>query len=369
LPGMGPNVKDDNYTGLYYFDRFGNLELLYADPEFSCMYPIPLEPRPTPPVVSSSLESALGEEGEFILTDVKQSFFPLPESRPIRRLRIFQVLPKTSTHVANQPRIGYANAEIARMLLGTVPVEEDGSAYFRAPARKPLYFQAVDGDGRAVQSMRSITYLQPGERRSCVGCHEPPGTASPARPDLMALRREPSTIEPGPEGTRPMSYPLLVQPVLDRHCVRCHDGSQGEWKAPPVLTGEPEGAFTQSYASLKPFVRWYEWGDKSIREIGTEPGRSGADESRLLKSSVARPMFNMWTCRKTTINVYASGWTPTPLFTAPMKRRPNSPSRRAKPWPLRPYSEKPEVATEVKLYRFSGNLTSPMSAGCASVLT
>ncbi len=80
-----------------------------------------------------------------------------------------------------------------------------------------------------------------------------------------------------------MSYPLLVQPVLDRHCVRCHDGSQGEWKAPPVLTGEPEGAFTQSYASLKPFVRWYEWGDKSIREIGTEPGRSGADESRLLK--------------------------------------------------------------------------------------
>ncbi|MBP8912751.1 MAG: hypothetical protein KBI32_14730 [Phycisphaerae bacterium] len=283
LPGMGPNVKDDNYTGLYYFDRFGNLELLYADPEFSCMYPIPLEPRPTPPVVSSSLESALGEEGEFILTDVKQSFFPLPESRPIRRLRIFQVLPKTSTHVANQPRIGYANAESARMLLGTVPVEEDGSAYFRAPARKPLYFQAVDGDGRAVQSMRSITYLQPGERRSCVGCHEPPGTASPARPDLMALRREPSTIEPGPEGTRPMSYPLLVQPVLDRHCVRCHDGSQGEWKAPPVLTGEPEGAFTQSYTSLKPFVRWYEWGDKSIREIGTEPGRSGADESRLLK--------------------------------------------------------------------------------------
>ncbi|NLH44144.1 MAG: hypothetical protein GX448_20080, partial [Planctomycetes bacterium] len=197
LPGMGPNVKDDNYTGLYYFDRFGNLELLYADPDFSCMYPIPLEPRPVPPLVSSSLESGLSDEGEFILTNVRESFFPLPQSRPIRGLRIFQVLPKTSTHVANQPRIGYANAESARMLLGTVPVEKDGSAYFRAPARKPLYFQAVDGDGRAVQTMRSVTYLQPGERRSCVGCHEPPGTASPARPDLLALRREPSAIEPG----------------------------------------------------------------------------------------------------------------------------------------------------------------------------
>jgi hypothetical protein len=281
LPGMGSNVKDDNYTGLYYFDRFGNLELLYADPSCSCMYPIPLEPRPVPPVVSSSLESDLGDEGEFILTDVQQSFFPLPPSRPIRSLRIFLVLPKTSTHVANQPRIGHANAESARMLLGTVPVEKDGSAYFRAPARKPLYFQAVDETGHAVQNMRSITYLQPGERRSCVGCHEPPGTASPARPDLMALRRKPSAIEPGPEGTQPMSYPRLVQPVLDRHCVRCHDGGQGELKAPPVLTGEPEGVFTKSYVTLKPYVRWYEWGDNSIREIGTEPGHSGADESRL----------------------------------------------------------------------------------------
>jgi hypothetical protein len=80
--------------------------------------------------------------------------------------------PKTETHVANDPRLGYANAESARMLLGTVPVEEDGSAYFRAPAKKPLLFQAVDGDGRVVMGMRSLTYLQPGERRSCVGCHE-----------------------------------------------------------------------------------------------------------------------------------------------------------------------------------------------------
>jgi hypothetical protein len=283
LPGMGPNVKDDNYTGLYYFDRFGNLELLYADPNFSCMYPTPLSPRPVPPVVASSLDPDLGDEGEFILTDVRQSFFPLPESRPIRSLRIFQVLPKTSTHVANQPRIGHANAESARMFLGTVPVEKDGSAYFRAPARKPLYFQAVDESGHAVQSMRSITYLQPGERRSCVGCHEPPGTASPARPDMLALRREPSAIAPGPEGTRPMSYPLLVQPVLDRHCIRCHDGSQGELKAAPILTGEPADTFTRSYASLKPYVRWYEWGGQSIREIGTSPGHIGADESRLLK--------------------------------------------------------------------------------------
>jgi hypothetical protein len=277
LPGMGPDVKEDNYTGLYYFDRFGNMELLYQDPDFSCMYPIPLQSRPLPPTLASTLDQALGDEGEFIMTDVRRSFFPLPASRPVRKLRIFQVLPKTTTHVANQPRLGYANAESARMLLGTIPVEADGSAYFRAPARKPLYFQAVDEAGHAVQTMRSITYLQPGERRSCLGCHEPFGTIA-ARGSVQALERSPSRIEPGPDGTRPMSYPLLVQPVLDRHCVRCHDGS----KSRPALTSEPTDTFTKSYESLRKYVRWYEWGDESIQEIGTRPGHSGADESRLL---------------------------------------------------------------------------------------
>jgi hypothetical protein len=80
-----------------------------------------------------------------------------------------------------------------------------------------------------------------------------------------------------------MSYPLLVQPVLDRHCVRCHDGSEGELRSPLVLTGEPVNTFTRSYESLRAYVRWYEWGGASIREIGTRPGHIGADESRLLK--------------------------------------------------------------------------------------
>jgi hypothetical protein len=283
LPGMGPNVKTDNYTGLYYFDRFGNMELLYRDPNFSCMYPIPLAPRVKPPAIASGLDPELQDEGEFILTDVRLSFFPLPPDRPIRQLRVFQVLPKTTTHVANQPRLGYANAESARMMLGTVTVEGDGSAYFRVPARKPLYFQAVDVNGHAVQTMRSITYLQPGEQRSCLGCHEKPGTVFRGGHDLFALRGSPSVILPGPEGTQPMSFPLLVQPVLDKYCVKCHDGSQGELKAAPVLTGEPVNTFTRSYENLRPYVRWYEWGGNSIREIGTVPGHSGADESPLLK--------------------------------------------------------------------------------------
>ena len=168
------------------------------------------------------------------------------------------------------------------MLLGTVPVEADGSAYFRAPARRPLYFQAIDDTGRAVQSMRSTAYLQPGERRGCVGCHEPPG-ATPAAQRTLAMAREPSQIQPGPDGTRPMSYARLVQPVLDKHCIRCHDGAAGADKSALVLTGEPKGDFSRSYDSLKAYLRWYEWGGASISQTSTPPGRIGADESRLTK--------------------------------------------------------------------------------------
>ncbi len=282
LPGMSSGESRDTRTGLYYLDRAGNLELLYRDPEASSMYPIPLAPRPAPPACASTLDPTLGDEGEFLLTDVRLSLRPMPANRPVRQLRVFQVLPKTHTHVANQPRIGHANAESARLLLGTVAVESDGSAYFRAPARKPLYFQAVDAAGRAIQSMRSATYLQPGERRGCVGCHEPRRNTPITRPTL-ASTRAPSHIEPGPDGSRPLSYPRLVQPVLDRHCVRCHDGSTGADASALILTGDPEPPFTRSYQNLRPFLRWFEWGGASIAEASTHPGRIGADASPLTR--------------------------------------------------------------------------------------
>ncbi|MHC4087703.1 MAG: TolB family protein, partial [Planctomycetota bacterium] len=110
LPGMGPSVNKDTHTGIYYFDRFGNMELLYKEDGFSCMYPVPLIRRSAPPAIASTLNASFGDEGEFVLTDVQQSLFPLPASRPVRQLRIFQVFPKTHSHIANQPRIGFANA-------------------------------------------------------------------------------------------------------------------------------------------------------------------------------------------------------------------------------------------------------------------
>ena len=281
LPGWGPRVKRDGELGLYYFDRFGNMELLFREEGISCVGAIPLASRAVPPAIPDGLEPELGDEGEFFLSDVNWSLMQLPDARPVRQLRVFQLLPKT-THTADQPPIGYARQAGARMLLGTVPVEKDGSAYFRVPARKPLYFQAVDEAGRAVQSMRSITYLQPGERRGCVGCHERPGTPPPSRVTL-ASKRSPSKIRPGPDGTRGFCYPRLVQPVLDRHCARCHDGTDGLGKSPLILSGEPAGTYTRSYNSLMPYVRWHSWLGKGIQTTATRPGETGTDVSPLTK--------------------------------------------------------------------------------------
>ncbi len=260
LPGMGPNVTRDTETGIYLFDRFGNLELLYREEGISSMYPIPLRKRERPSVIPSALDSNMVEEGEFFLTDINKSHFPLPSSRPIRELRVFQVIPKSETHIANKPRLGYANAESARMLLGTIPVEKDGSAYFRAPARKPLMFQAVDKAGRAVQGMRSITYLQPGERRGCVGCHESVGTITSPSQRPIAMLREPSILKPGPDGSLPWSYTRLIQPILNQHCIGCHNGSKTDKQNHLDLRSDPLNEFSLSYESIKPFVKWYEWG-------------------------------------------------------------------------------------------------------------
>ena len=278
-----PGTNLPNMFGLYLCDAFGNKELLYRDPNISSQWPIPLRSRLKPPVLEMPCHWAKSTpqqpEGTFFLRNVYESWPRLPDVK-IRQLRIVQVLPKTTPN-ANSPRVGAANASPGKQVLGTVPVESDGSAYFRVPARTPILFQALDEQGRAVQTMRSLTYLQPGEEVSCIGCHEPrdqtllePGVA-------LAVSREPSAIAPGPDGSNPLSYPILVQPVLDRHCVRCHSAEKPEGKV--ILTGEPEGAFSRSYNALIGRVAYTAWGmPNNNYEPLTAPDTFGARASSLV---------------------------------------------------------------------------------------
>lgn len=280
-----PDANPPNMFGLYLVDRFGNKELLYRDLNISSVWPVPLAPRPKPPVLPPAAQAAGPREGMFFLHNVYRSW---PEILPgsVKRLRVVQVLPKSTWHI-NQPTVGLPNASPGRQVLGTVPVEADGSAWFRAPAGVALAFQALDEEGQAVQTMRSITYLQPGETVSCVGCHEPRLAAPPAERSALALRREPSPITPGPDGSKPFSYPILVQPVLDKHCVRCHNAQKPEGNV--ILTGQPQGRYTASYNALAPRVPYSDWAGKpgDFRVVNSEPmtrpGFFGARASSLMQ--------------------------------------------------------------------------------------
>lgn len=278
-----PDGNTPNMFGLYWVDAFGNKELLYRDLNISSIWPVPLRPRSRPPVHPTQTIAMDGESGVYFVQDVYASYPALPEDR-IKQLRIIQVLPKTTPH-ANNPPVGFANASPGKQVLGTVPVEEDGSAYFIAPARIPLSFQALDAQGRAVQIMRSVTYLQPGEQASCVGCHEHRLSAPVHNPKPRALQRPPSVIEPAPDGAKPLSYPILVQPVLDKHCVSCHGGDEpaGPEGHPLVLTGEPEGHYSKSYNVLARHVPFPEWGGlEENNEPLVHPDRFGARASSLM---------------------------------------------------------------------------------------
>ena len=111
---------------------------------------------------------------------------------------------------------------VAKASLGIAPVEADGSASFHAPAGKVLYFELLDENYNELQRMRSVVQLQPGEQRSCIGCHED-RKRSPPPLATQALRRPASTLELPPWGDVPFSYEKVVQPVWDAKCVRCHD--------------------------------------------------------------------------------------------------------------------------------------------------
>ena len=182
-------------------------------------------------------------------------------------------------------------------MLGTVPVEADGSCYFEAPVGVPIYFQALDAGGMAVQSMRSVTYVHPGENLTCQGCHEDKRQQKPVA-RALALRREPSKIVPEVDGAWPLSFPRLVQPVLDRKCVACHT----QKKACP-LDGTPDAKrplLSRAYTSLIPHVNWcggkqrthmqpYALGGGS-RSI---PGRFGAKASKLFKNVLDKDHYKL----------------------------------------------------------------------------
>jgi len=295
--------------GIYLVDTFGNKELIYRDPAIACQSPIPVKARTRPPVIpemSQRLESNPKKEATIGVVNVYNTRTPLPKGSKIKSLRVYQVFPLSvaSARVTHATGCQIPQAKdsinLTRAVLGTVPVEEDGSAHFTVPSGKELFFQVLDENGLAITSMRSGTHFQPGERTVCQGCHEPKyGVAtSPSKKVTMAMKRAPSVLKPEADGTNPFSYPRLIQPVLDKHCVKCHEKNKDNKppkKRPPPLGStivqtkrgsymNPRTKYFESYLNLAPTYGFYDYGGKNWSDpkwYRTTPGEFGARASKL----------------------------------------------------------------------------------------
>ena len=222
----GPETDENGYA-LYLIDVHGTRELVYNDPDISCSIPIPLAPRRKPMQVASIREPG-AEDATCIVTDIYQGVEGI-ERGDIKYLRIAHRLPWPYDNerggLRYEPDIKQVQVNWTPVaILGDVPVEEDGSAYFRVPTDIPVYFQALDENRMELQRMRSFINFQKGEMRSCSGCHETRGEAPVNPGTTTALQRGPSEYIPAPWGDKAVSFLRDVQPILDRNCVSCHDG-------------------------------------------------------------------------------------------------------------------------------------------------
>lgn len=284
------DLGQKNY-GLYLADAFGNRELLYRDPAVACLDPIPLRPRRKPPILPPRTKQAeedrtgaMRNTGYLAVMNIYESGFDWPADTAITGMRVIQLFPKT-TPAANDPLVGVGAQSLVRGVLGTAPVETDGSVYCEVPAGVPFYFQALDATGRAVQTMRSDTYVHPGETLSCIGCHENKQQAAGfARKGVpLAMQRPPAKLQPEVDGAYPVFFPTLVQPVLNTHCVDCHAKDE----TAPSLAGNTFGewGWPASYHTLAPFA-WAKHGGNGALEKNVTSysiaGEVGARASALL---------------------------------------------------------------------------------------
>ncbi len=284
-PDSNTNGLDRKRFGIYLIDTQGNKKLIYRSPNHSCLDPIPLAPRPTPPQMPPGRPGATTDPAVVTVLNVYDSMFPFPDGAEVKALRVVQVFPKSTPNTI-VPRLGHSailyNDQNGRGSLGTVPVEADGSARFYLPPGKPVYFQALDANGLVIQTMRSATYVVAGTTQlTCQGCHERRYRAPRPRATMpLAMSRPPSTLAPEADGSWPLSFARLVQPILDRHCSNCHENnaqtfslSLGNYQADPDM-------FFSSYRNLEPYLSYHKY-PYDFGPSVTIPGEFGARTSRL----------------------------------------------------------------------------------------
>jgi len=254
---------------LYLLDSRGNRKCIY-EPEgkLGCWSPLVLAPRRRPPVAGSENSNAEfvyrdpaeandnpdTSAGTFLVQDVYEGLGRHVKRGEVKALAIIEQVPKFGDPRGAQiwgysPTIGRGTMYVRR-IIGTVPVEADGSAHFNAPAVRDISFHALDAEGRTIRRMGSTIHIMPGEKRSCIGCHEARGAPPPAATHVVtAARREPSIPQYPPWTEKGIiDFTKVVQPVLDKYCVTCHSGPTPD--AAMDLSGDKTHSHSMAYDTL-----------------------------------------------------------------------------------------------------------------------
>jgi hypothetical protein len=287
-----------NGFGIYLMDIHNNKELIYRFADGSCYSPMPVRARKKPRIIADMVKGIDPKTpGTLIVTDIYQGLKGVKRGE-VKYLRILETYPKVVNTTPQRCDVGVNSGWDMRGVLGTVPVEKDGSVHFKVPPYKQLFFEALDKDYLEIRRMRNFMNVMPGEVSSCIGCHEPYGTAPTAvagrRP--LATKRRPSDITPPPWGTAGLSYERVVQPVLDKKCISCHDGGKGDKKsftlqgkkmvtAPKGLDTDqgPQHLVSQSFLNLLKYVSYIKVGGYEGEKLPLAVRATGSGASRLMQ--------------------------------------------------------------------------------------
>ncbi|MHC4533015.1 MAG: HzsA-related protein [Planctomycetota bacterium] len=249
-------------TRLLLMNNKGRTQEIYRLPKelidagVQCHEPRPLISRPRERIIPSRRDPKQ-TTGRLVLSDVYNGRHMQDVKRgEIKKLLVLETLPMPIHYTGGMEPLSYGGTFTLERILGTVPVNEDGSTYMELPALRSLFFVALDENNNSVKRMQSFLTVMPGETTSCVGCHEQ-RTRTPIIKGgnaLEALSRPPDKITPIAGIPDVFDFPRDIQPILDKHCVSCHGYEPTDTGGPRaggvILSGDRGPFYSHSYYTL-----------------------------------------------------------------------------------------------------------------------